>query len=78
LLGTVRPNPFVKSQLDARDEQGRVRETVCPDPSVLIAGDRDLLDLAATVPRTAGLRRRAILTPRAFTERVRPRGATKR
>ena len=46
--------------------------------SVLITGDRDLLDLAATAPRTAGLRRLAILTPRAFTERVLPRGAKKR
>jgi len=32
--GTVRPNPFVKGQLDVRDEHGRVRETVRPDPFV--------------------------------------------
>jgi len=46
--------------------------------SVLITGDRDLLDLAGKASRTAGLRRLAILTPRAFTERVLPRGAKKR
>ncbi len=44
--------------------------------SVLITGDRDLLDLAASVPRTPGLRRLAILTPRAFIERTLPRRAT--
>jgi putative PIN family toxin of toxin-antitoxin system len=41
--------------------------------SVLITGDRDLLDLARTVTRTAGLRRLAILTPRAFLDRALPR-----
>jgi len=46
--------------------------------SVLITGDRDLLDLAATVPRTAGLRRLAILTPRAFVDQALPHEAKTR
>ena len=45
--------------------------------SVLITGDRDLLDLAEKVPRAAGLRRLAILTPRAFIELALRRGAEK-
>lgn len=45
--------------------------------SVLITGDRDLLDLAERVRRIAGLRRLAILTPRAFVERPVRRGARK-
>jgi putative PIN family toxin of toxin-antitoxin system len=36
--------------------------------AVLVTGDRDLLDLAATVRGVAGLRRLAILTPRAFLD----------
>jgi predicted nucleic acid-binding protein len=46
--------------------------------SVLLTGDRDLLDLAEIAPRTAGVRRLAILTPRAFIERAPSRGGTKR
>jgi predicted nucleic acid-binding protein len=66
--------------------------TICRDPeddmvleccraaraSVLITGDRDLLDLAGTVARIAGLRRLAILTPRAFLDQALPPGAKKR
>jgi len=43
--------------------------------TVLVTGDRDLLDLAAKLPVVAGLRRLAILTPRAFLDRMRPRRA---
>jgi predicted nucleic acid-binding protein len=42
--------------------------------SVLITGDRDLLDLAERAPRTAGLGRLAILSPRGFLERAQPHG----
>jgi putative PIN family toxin of toxin-antitoxin system len=46
--------------------------------SVLITGDRDLLELATKVPQIAGLRRLAILAPRAFVERTTRRGTKKR
>lgn len=46
--------------------------------SVLMTGDQDLLDLAPKVPHSAGLRRLAILTPRAFIERALPHAAKKR
>jgi predicted nucleic acid-binding protein len=46
--------------------------------SVLITGDRDLLDLAGRVGRTVGLRRLDIVTPRTFVEQMQKVGNRKR
>ncbi len=76
----------------ARVVTPRLPITLCRDPeddmvleccraaraTVLITGDRDLLDLAAQAIRTAGLRRLAILSPRAFVERTVPAARKKR
>ena len=45
--------------------------------TVLITGDRDLLDLAPKVRTVVGLRRLVILTPRRFLDRALPRGASR-